>query len=443
MTMLEAHRSKRGDASDALTVHEPRRSARGCRASMDRQGQRRGALRPRAPSRTPRLCRDGTEHDCGRPRRSPSILAAAQAAPGVLLVLTPTMPCISIRASSWLGTPPPDAAVSAARRGRDLQRPACRGCRRRDASSRRRPLRGLVKVTYDEAPAIADLDDPKAGDGMPIDRMTMTWGEAVGDARHGACPRRAASTDAARIQRADRAARPDRRMGGRCAHLVGAEPVDRRHGAHLCRMVRRPVRQGAAHLAVCRRWLRIEGAGASAWCASPPWRRRWSSRPVKLAVTRPQTFTAYGGRPATRQTIALGATREGKLLSIVQTRRQRDLRRRGRRRAAGLGNLDHVCDAELRRARPSCRSTRCCRARCARRARTRAPSASNARSTNSPTRSASIRWRFGCSTTPRRIRTRRSLGRRASCARPSPRVPRLSAGRGGAMRHARCARARS
>jgi Aerobic-type carbon monoxide dehydrogenase, large subunit CoxL/CutL homologs len=36
-------------------------------------------------------------------------------------------------------------------------------------------------------------------------------------------------------------------------------------------------------------------------------------RPVKLAVTRPQTFTAFGGRPATRQTIALGATREGKL----------------------------------------------------------------------------------------------------------------------------------
>ena len=30
-------------------------------------------------------------------------------------------------------------------------------------------------------------------------------------------------------------------------------------------------------------------------------------RPVKLAVSRPQTFTAYGGRPATRQTLKLGA----------------------------------------------------------------------------------------------------------------------------------------
>jgi xanthine dehydrogenase YagR molybdenum-binding subunit len=39
-------------------------------------------------------------------------------------------------------------------------------------------------------------------------------------------------------------------------------------------------------------------------------------RPVKLAVTRPQTFTAFGGRAETRQTIALGATKDGKLLAI-------------------------------------------------------------------------------------------------------------------------------
>ena len=39
-------------------------------------------------------------------------------------------------------------------------------------------------------------------------------------------------------------------------------------------------------------------------------------RPVKLAVSRPQTFTAYGGRPATRQTLKLGATEDGQLLAI-------------------------------------------------------------------------------------------------------------------------------
>lgn len=40
-------------------------------------------------------------------------------------------------------------------------------------------------------------------------------------------------------------------------------------------------------------------------------------RPVKLSLTRAQTFTGFGGRPATRQTLALGADRDGKLLSIV------------------------------------------------------------------------------------------------------------------------------
>jgi xanthine dehydrogenase YagR molybdenum-binding subunit len=41
-------------------------------------------------------------------------------------------------------------------------------------------------------------------------------------------------------------------------------------------------------------------------------------RPVKVSLTRPQTFTGLGGRPATRQTLSLGATRDGKLVSIVQ-----------------------------------------------------------------------------------------------------------------------------
>jgi len=41
------------------------------------------------------------------------------------------------------------------------------------------------------------------------------------------------------------------------------------------------------------------------------------SRPVKVALTRPQTFTGLGGRPATQQTIEMGASREGKLLAIL------------------------------------------------------------------------------------------------------------------------------
>jgi xanthine dehydrogenase YagR molybdenum-binding subunit len=40
-------------------------------------------------------------------------------------------------------------------------------------------------------------------------------------------------------------------------------------------------------------------------------------RPVKVVLTRSQTFTGYGGRPRTFQNLALGADKNGKLVSIV------------------------------------------------------------------------------------------------------------------------------
>lgn len=40
-------------------------------------------------------------------------------------------------------------------------------------------------------------------------------------------------------------------------------------------------------------------------------------RPVKVSLTRAQTFTSYGGRPRTGQKLALGATKDGSLVSVV------------------------------------------------------------------------------------------------------------------------------
>ncbi|TIO36441.1 MAG: hypothetical protein E5Y00_38330, partial [Mesorhizobium sp.] len=40
-------------------------------------------------------------------------------------------------------------------------------------------------------------------------------------------------------------------------------------------------------------------------------------RPVKLVLNRPQNFTSYGGRAATRQTVAIGADKAGRIQSIV------------------------------------------------------------------------------------------------------------------------------
>lgn len=42
-------------------------------------------------------------------------------------------------------------------------------------------------------------------------------------------------------------------------------------------------------------------------------------RPVKVSLTRPQTFTGLGGRPRTAQRVALGATAQGRLVSIVHS----------------------------------------------------------------------------------------------------------------------------
>lgn len=40
-------------------------------------------------------------------------------------------------------------------------------------------------------------------------------------------------------------------------------------------------------------------------------------RPIKVALTRPQTFTGLGGRPATIQNLEMGASRDGKILAII------------------------------------------------------------------------------------------------------------------------------
>ncbi|WP_130831705.1 xanthine dehydrogenase family protein molybdopterin-binding subunit [[Erwinia] mediterraneensis] len=40
--------------------------------------------------------------------------------------------------------------------------------------------------------------------------------------------------------------------------------------------------------------------------------------PVKVSLTRAQTFTGFGGRPATMQSLQMGASRDGKILAIIQ-----------------------------------------------------------------------------------------------------------------------------
>ncbi len=41
-----------------------------------------------------------------------------------------------------------------------------------------------------------------------------------------------------------------------------------------------------------------------------------TGRPVKLTIARPQHFTAFGARPATRQTVKIAATEDGTIVGI-------------------------------------------------------------------------------------------------------------------------------
>jgi xanthine dehydrogenase YagR molybdenum-binding subunit len=240
---------------------------------------------------------------------------AAQASPGVLLVLTPDNALRLNTASSWLGVPPPDVPYRPLARditfnGQHVAAVVAETFERATAAA------ALVGVAYDERPAVAGLDDPKAGDGMPVDQLTVEWGDA--DAALAAAP--------VRIKQEYRTPREYNvpiEPHGLIAQWVGDALTIREPSQWLDGMARTYAEWFGIPFEKVRLISPYIGGGfgskafALAHGAIAAMAAKMLDRPVKLAVTRPQTFTAYGGRPATQQTIALGATREGKLLSIV------------------------------------------------------------------------------------------------------------------------------
>ena len=74
---------------------------------------------------------------------------------------------------------------------------------------------------------------------------------------------------------------------------------------------------------------------------------RMLRRPVKLAVSRPQTFTAYGGRPATRQTLKLGATRTASFSPSTMTGRTKPPRMPAFIETLGIVTSHDVCRSEF------------------------------------------------------------------------------------------------
>jgi xanthine dehydrogenase YagR molybdenum-binding subunit len=303
---------KRGDASDGSAA-----GSLGTRLSrIDGFAKIRGAARYALENRPENLAHAVTIQSTIAAGRIRAIdVAAADAAPGVLLVLTPDNAPDLNSATSWLGVPPAEGPYRPLTReitfsGQHVASVIA------ETFEQATEAAALVRITYEETPAIIGLDDPKAGDGIPMDNLTIEWGEA--DSAFAAAP--------VRIEREYRTPRE---------YNVPIEPhglIAQWDGDFLTlwepsQWIDGMARTYAEWFGVPFENVRIVspyiggGFGSKALVyahgAIAAMAARMLGRPVKLAVTRPQTFTAYGGRPATRQTIALGATDEGKLLSIV------------------------------------------------------------------------------------------------------------------------------
>lgn len=241
--------------------------------------------------------------------------SAALAAPGVLMVLTPDDDFGMTVATDWFGNRPENQPYIPLPRevrfnGETIAAVVAES--REQASEAAK----LVSVTYEEAPYIASLGDPKAGEGTVMDHLSSAWGDAE------------AALAAAPVQIEAEYSTPREYHTAMEPHgltvkwdgdqLTVWEPSQWSHG-----MAR-----------TYGEWFNIPyenvrlispfiggGFGSKgavlAYGAVAAFAARKLGRPVKLAVTRPQNFTSYGGRAATRQTIRLGATEDGILQAIV------------------------------------------------------------------------------------------------------------------------------
>lgn len=365
---------------------------------------------------------------------------AAEAAPGVLQVLTPDT-IISLKtAADWFGTPPPDKPYCPLARditfsGQHVAAVVAETFEQAVAAA------ALVKVSYDETPSIVDLSDGKAGDGIPIDAMTKEWGDAQG-AFASAPVRICAAYNTPREYQAPMEPHGliARWEGDRLTVWEPSQWLDGMARTYAewfgvpfenVRLVSPYIGGGFGSKALAL------SHGAVAACSA-----RMLGRPVRLVMTRPQTFTGYGGRAATRQTVTIGADTQGKIQSIVH---------RGVNETSidgmwvePLGSVTSIMYATPNfSSKQNVVRVNSVVPPCARRAKTPRPSASKAPSTSSLTRSASTRWKSGSGTMPSRIRMPKRLGLPGSYARLLPQVRSASAGPGARPNRARCATAPS
>lgn len=173
----------------------------------------------------------------------------------------------------------------------------------------------LLKVEYEDGDPILDINDPKAK-AQPIDEMGAAWGDSA-------------------TALANAEVKVDVTYTTSREYNVPMEP-------HACIAswengkitLWEPSQWVGGARSVVSEWLGIDienvrvispyvGGGFGSKIGAHPHvglacaASRKLGRPIKVSLTRPQTFTGLGGRPATRQTLSIGASKDGKISSIV------------------------------------------------------------------------------------------------------------------------------
>jgi len=242
--------------------------------------------------------------------------SAAERSPGVLLVLTPFNTPALKAASSFLDGSPGVGEhhifpVDVLHWGQHV------GAVIAETRQQAEEAAALLRFVYEEAEIIPDFHAPNAGQGAPVDYADVDWGDALS----------AYDSAAVRVEAEYETPRE---------YHVPLEPhgaVAEWDGDRLT--LREPSQWIDAMARTYADWFDIPfenmrlvshyvggGFGSKVFAMSQGavagLAARMLQRPVKVAVTRPQSFTAFGGRAATRQSLKLGAAADGRLLAIVQ-----------------------------------------------------------------------------------------------------------------------------
>lgn len=305
---------KHGDASDT-----PAGSALGARITrIDGPAKIRGAARyplEFKPENMAHAVLVGATVAAGRV--SAIDASVTEAAPGVVLVLTRANTTPLQAASDWLGNRPPEGTPfspfpeSISFAGQPVAAVVAETFEQATEAAR------LLRVDYERAPVVGELTNPAATPAMEAPHSAKGWGDAK------------AALDAApiRIEReylTQREYQAPMEPHGSIAAWEGNKLTIWTPSQWLDGMARTFAEWfGIPFEDVCIVSPYLGGGFGSKGFSYPqdaiaPIAAKMLGRPVKLPLTRPQTFELVGGRAATRQKIALGATREGKLLSLVQ-----------------------------------------------------------------------------------------------------------------------------